>query len=449
MTNRNRILIFGAGFVAKPMVDYLLNHNFEVVIASRTLSKAKKLVDNHLNGKAVAFDITKSGDQLEELIIKSDLIVSLLPYSYHVKIAKICILHSKHMVTTSYVSNEMKTLDTRAKKQNITILNEIGVDPGIDHMSAMRIIDRVKANNGKILSFKSNTGGLPAPEANTNPFGYKFSWSPRGVVLAARNPARYKKNGKIIKIKVGSLFKSENIGRINITHDNLGEFQYYANRDSLKYMEIYNLPHVETMYRGTLRNIGWCETWDFMYSIGYLDLDTLEDIKGMTYAQLLAKLIGVKGEDLPSEISQKYNLSIEDETISRIKWLGLLDKKLIPDNHKNLSPFDVLVYVLNQKLSYSEGERDMIVMIHDFLTEYPDGKKEHITSALIQYGIPNGDSSMARTVSLPAAISCRLILENKITQRGVIIPTTPNLYNPILDELKTIGIEMIEEFTFL
>lgn len=440
-----RVLIFGAGLVSKPMVDYLLHNKYEVWVASRTVSKAEKLVKNNDLGKAIAFDITKDESKLGELISKVDLVVSLLPFLYHVKVAKSCIDNKKHMVTTSYVSDEMKALNKEAIDAGIIILNEIGVDPGIDHMSAMKIIDNVKAKGGKVTSFKSYCGGLPAPDSNTNPFGYKFSWSPRGVVLAGRNPGLWKKDGKIIDIKQGTLFKEENLDVLNISKDDLGDLEVYANRDSLKYIDLYGLGDIKTMFRGTLRNSGWCRTWDKITDLGYLDIKERSDIKGLTYAGLLKLLGEVSGDKLKQEIANKMGLSEEDDIIERMDWLGLFSNDTIPIESVKISPLDVLANILEEKLQYADGERDMLVMMHDFLAEYPDGKKERITSIMVDYGTPNGDTSMSRTVSLPAAIASNMILQNKISKLGVVIPTIPEIYNAVLEELETMNIKLEEE----
>lgn len=439
-----KVLIFGAGLVSKPMVDYLLKNNFEVWVASRTVSKAENLVRGKDLGKAIAFDITKEEDKLDDLVPQVDLVVSLLPYIYHVKVAKACIRHKKHMVTASYVSEEMKALDEEAKQAGIIILNEIGVDPGIDHMSAMKIIDTVKSKGGKVSSFKSYCGGLPAPESNTNPFGYKFSWSPRGVVLAGMNSGVWRNKGKKIDIKQGTLFKEDNLDTLKVDKDNLGEFEVYPNRDSLQYIDLYGLDGIETMFRGTLRNPGWCRTWDKMTDLGYLDLEEKPDIKGKTYAEFVKSLAQVPGDDLKKEVAEKMGLDETDDIIQRMDWLGLFSDEVIPVKGNKISPLDVLANILDAKLQYKEGERDMLVMVHDFLVEYPTGRTERIKSTMVDYGLPNSDSSMSRTVSLPAAIASRMILEGKIRYRGVTIPTKKDIYEPVLSELEQLNIKLEE-----
>jgi len=278
------VLILGAGLVSKPLVKYLLdNPIFSVTMASRTKQKADKIIDNHRYGKAVELNVDDN-DLLEKLISVSDIVVSLLPYNYHVKVAKICIKYSKHLVTTSYVSNEMKSLNNEAKKAGIIILNECGLDPGIDHMSAMRVIHEVEKNKGKVISFKSSTGALPSFEANNNPFGYKFSWSPRGVLLASRNSARWLENGKEINVPGEKLFENYYLQDI----PDVGTFENYPNRDSIPYKDIYGLKDAETVYRGTYRFPGWCETMRKIVEIGWLNDKSPQGFNGKTSPSVLA-----------------------------------------------------------------------------------------------------------------------------------------------------------------
>lgn len=432
-----KVLVLGAGLVARPLVEYLLfEGGFKVKVASRTVSKAKDLIGTHPNGEALTLDVTNE-KALETQIPEADLTVSLVPYTHHVTVANVCIKHRKPMVTTSYVSEAMRALDGKAKEAGVILLNEIGVDPGIDHMSAMKIIHEIQNNGGKVTSFYSYCGGLPAPEANTNPFGYKFSWSPRGVVLAARNNARYLKDDKIIEIPGKDLFDHH----WNINVENLGDFEAYPNRDSLEYIELYGLKGISSMYRGTLRNIGWCKTWKKIADLGFLDDEKKYDFGKMTYAQFLEKLIG-QSSDLKESLSKKLNLDTNDDVIKRIEWLGLLDDKT--PSLKEGSALDLLVSLLMEKLQYAKGERDMVIMRHEFIGEYKD-RKEKTTSTLVDYGVPNGDSSMSRTVGLPAAIGARLILQGKINLKGVHIPVLPEVYEPVMAELEKKGIRFTEK----
>lgn len=434
-----KILILGAGLVARPLVRYLLDQpDFEVEVASRTVSKAIKLINSHPKGEAKELNL-KDEEGLKERISKADLVISMVPYSFHPKVAKYCIDYQKHMVTTSYVSEVMKNLDEEVKRAGIIILNEVGLDPGIDHMEAMRIIHEVEENGGKILSFTSYCGGLPAPEANTNPFGYKFSWSPIGVLLAGKNSAQFLKDGQQVFIPPENLF--ENYSIIHI--EELGEFEGYPNRNSLPYSELYGIESTNTMLRGTLRNKGWCATMKKMVDLGLLD-EREEDWTGLTYKDFLRNLMNEPSDmDLKKALSSHLNIDEDSDIFSRFEWLGLLSDDPLPVTKG--SALDILGAKMLEKLQYEEGERDMIILQHIFIVAYKDGKKEKITSTLIDFGIPNGDTSMARTVGLPAAISTRLILEEKIKRTGVVIPITPEIYTPILNELKEVGIAFKEK----
>jgi len=434
-----KILILGAGLVARPLVRYLLDQpDFEVEVASRTVSKAVKLIDNHPQGKASELNL-KNEEGLKDEISKADLVISMVPYTFHPIVAKYCIDFKKHMVTTSYVSEVMKNLDAEAKNAGILILNEVGLDPGIDHMEAMRIIHEVEEKGGEILSFTSYCGGLPAPEANTNPFGYKFSWSPTGVLLAGKNSAQYLMDGQQIFIPPQDLF--DNYQMINI--EGLGEFEGYPNRDSLPYIELYGIKSTKTMLRGTLRNKGWCSTIKKIVDLGLLEEEE-KDWTGLTYKDFLRKLMNDPAEeDIKKALSAHLNIEENSDIIQRFEWLGLLSDERLPSEKD--SSLNILGAKMLEKLQYEEGERDMIILKHQFIASYPGDKKEKITSTLIDFGIPRGDSSMARTVGLPAAISTRLILEGKIEETGVHIPVTPEIYIPLLQELKELDIVFKEK----
>jgi saccharopine dehydrogenase (NADP+, L-glutamate forming) len=429
------VLVLGAGLVTRPLVNYLLDKGFKLTVASRTVSKAEALVGGHPNGVALELNV-KDDAALEKLVTESDLVISLLPYTYHVKVAELCIKHSKHFVSTSYVSKEMASLDGPAKDAGVILLNEIGLDPGIDHMSAMKIIDYVHGSGGKVKHFRSYCGGLPAPEANDNPYGYKFSWSPIGVLLAGTNDARFKEDGKIVEIPGAELFDHYKL----LTVDGLGEFEGYANRDSVPYIETYGIPETETMFRGTYRNIGWCPTLKAIADLGFFDKEE-RDYAGTTLADYARSYIGGAGE-LAADTAAKLGIDAEDEIIGRIEWLGLFSDEPVPIEKGN--SLEVFAALMNEKMSYRPGERDMIVLTHEFFAELPDGEKR-ITSTLIDYGIPDGDSAMARTVSLPAAIGARMILDGKITRPGVSIPVSADIYEPVLAELEELGIECVEK----
>jgi saccharopine dehydrogenase-like NADP-dependent oxidoreductase len=437
------VLVLGAGMVSRPLVRYLLDQpGFSVTMASRTVSKAERIIKGHPDGAAYVLDV-HDDKKMEEFVKDADLTVSLLPYTFHVKVAELCLKHGKHLVTTSYVSDTMRALDEPAQKAGILLLNECGLDPGIDHMSAMRIIHDVEVNEGKIMSFRSTTGALPAHEANTNPFGYKFSWSPQGVLLASRNAARWLENGQEVAIPGESLFEHYTIQDV----PGVGSFENYPNRDSIPYKEIYGLKDAQTIYRGTFRMTGWCETLRKIVSLGWLNDDPVKGFNGNTYGDLTRHLIDAQSdEDLISATARYLNLEPYSAVIKRLEWLGLFSSKQLPQDKNN--PLDYLNVLTSEKMSLEKGERDMIVMFHELIAVYPS-KKEYISSLLVDYGISDGDSAIARTVGLPAAIAIKMILNGDISVTGVHIPVIPEIYNPILDELETIDIKFRENTAVL
>jgi saccharopine dehydrogenase (NADP+, L-glutamate forming) len=448
-----KILILGAGLVAKPIVRYLLGKNYFVTLASNTLDRAVQMIGNHPNGTAVYWDASDD-DGLNKLISAHDLTVSLLPYLFHLLVARQCIKHGKNMVTTSYVKPEMKALDQQAKDAGIIILNEIGLDPGIDHMSAMRIIDRIHANEGAVLEFHSICGALPAPEAANNPFRYKFSWSPKGVVMAGNNDAVFLRHGEKVSIPAKDLFKNP----FNVHFPGVGLLDVYPNRDSLVYKEIYGIPEAQTMYRGTFRYKGWCEILDVIKQLNLISNDTF-DMTGMTYADMVAKELlhlktlspdsppqdrTIRGRDIQQQVASFLYIPADCHALEAMKWLGLFDDT--PMNREVESTFEVTSDLMIKKMTLGYEERDMVALQHTFLAGYSDGRKEVIRSRMLDYGSPTTDTSIARTVALPAAIGVEMILSGKIKETGVHIPVIPEIYNPVLDRLETMGIKMIEEY---
>jgi len=435
------VLVLGAGMVAGPLVKYLLNQpDCSVQVATRTVSKAEKLVEGASNGEAVTLDVNDE-TAMGNLVSKADLVVSLIPYTHHVSVAKLCIRHSKHFVSTSYVSPQMKELDVDAKQAGLILLNEVGLDPGIDHMSAMRIIHSIKDSGGEVESFTSFCGGLPAPEANDNPFGYKFSWSPRGVVLAGKREAQFLKDEGIIRVVPDNLFKEYWMADI----EGVGKFESYPNGNSLPYIETYDIQSTKTLLRGTYRYPGWCDTWVAIKKLNFLD-ETERNLDNLTFAELTASLCNGKAETTRSDVSKMLRIPEDSEVMGRLEWLGLFSDEKLPVEKG--SPLDVLAARLLEKLQYKPGERDMIALRHEFIAGYED-RKEKVTSTFVGYGEAGGMTAMAKTVALPAAIASRMILENKITERGVHIPVRPDIYEPILNELEKVDISFKEETTKL
>eukprot|EP00163_Fabomonas_tropica_P028688 TRINITY_DN5895_c0_g1_i1.p1 TRINITY_DN5895_c0_g1~~TRINITY_DN5895_c0_g1_i1.p1 ORF type:complete len:343 (-),score=104.35 TRINITY_DN5895_c0_g1_i1:228-1256(-) len=337
----------------------------------------------------------------------------------------------------------MQALDAEFKAIGKVCFNECGVDPGLDHMSAKKIIDEAHARGGKVLEFTSFCGGLPAPEANTNPFGYKLSWSPRGVLLASRNVAKFLKDGQVQEYADKDNFQHIEIQNVpGSKEEGGGDYEAYANRDSTKYIDIYGVPEARTFVRGTYRNVGWCPTLVIVMELGYLSLDK-QDLSGLTFAQLTARLAGAEGtSDVKKAVADKCGVAVDSAEISRLEWVGIFSDSPIPAGTDTY--LDALTSLMDGKLQFAEGERDMIVMQHKFLIEYAD-HSERVSSSLIAFGIPGDDTAMGRTVSLPAAISVAKILSGEIKTPGVHRPVIPELYNPILDEVsKDYGITFVE-----
>jgi len=434
-----KVLILGAGLVARPIVRHLLESGIELTLASNTPDHALEILEGHPLGKSVYW--TDDNEVLlNEMVMNNDLVVSLLPYVFHVKVAKCCIAHQKNMVTTSYVSPEMKALDHEAKQAGIIILNELGLDPGLDHMGAKRIIDYVHEKGGKIEEFYSFCGALAAPEALNNPFNYRFSWSPRGVVLAAKNGAKYLENGQITTIPEIDLFKDVRL----IDFPGIGEVEVYPNRDSLSYVDLYGIAEVKSLMRGTIRFRGWCEIWDIIKRANLLSAEEM-DVSDKTYAVFMSEMMnsGLK-TDIRHRFANAMNIAVDSKIVEALDWLGLFSEKLI--RKQKTTPFDVLADLMIPRMLLGKEERDMVLMIHLFQVSYRDGSREVIRSKMLDYGIKGGDTSIARTVSLPAAIGVKMILENKIKAKGVHIPVIKEIYDPILTELKDLHIEMEEEF---
>jgi len=432
-----KVLVLGAGLVARPLVRYLLDKGYDVTCASRTVAKAEALVAGHAHGRAFPLDLSDER-KLVEFIKATDLAISLVPPPLHPVVARHCLQNGKNMVTTSYVSPEMAALDQEARRRGLVVLNEIGVDPGIDHMSAMRIIDDVKRRGGTVIAFKSYCGGLPAPQHNDNPFGYKFSWAPRGVLMASRNGAQYLLDGRKVVIEPLRLFRDMHV----LPVPGLGDFEAYPNRDSISYQSVYGLEGIPTLYRGTLRNMGWCDCIYNYRQQGLLELDEVA-VQGRTYAELMRDHLGARrGEDLRAAFARKAGLPVDSLPAWNLHWLGMFSDRKVKGEKTTM--LDAMGDLMFEKLAFQPGELDMIVLVHHFQAAFPDGHKEHITSQLIDFGIPGGDSSMSRTVSLPAAIGAHMVLTGAITEKGVLRPVLPGIYKPVLDELETLQIKCQE-----
>ena len=434
-----KILVLGAGLVARPAVQFLLDlPEVAVLVADQEMEKAQEIVGDHSRGIAIQLDVSDSA-RLHNMVADADLVISLLPWTFHPRVAGLCLELNKHMVTASYVKEEMRALDADVRAKGLIFLNEVGVDPGLDHMSAMQIIDQVRADGGRVDSFFSYCGGLPALESNNNPLGYKFSWSPEGAMLAATNDGRYMEHGKVIEVPGSQLFEHYWLKSV----PGAGVFEAYVNRDALPYREIYGLEGAIGMYRGTLRNVGYCETWDFIKKLGLLNQKMMFDFDEMTPREVLTNILRCgPGEDLRAAIAAFLKIPVHSLTIKKLEWLGLLsDRKL---KLGTVSVFDMFAHTLKNRLVYGEGEMDLLVMHHEFEVLYPEQPRQRIQSTLIDSGIPGGDTSMSRTVGFPVGIAAGLIVSGKLDLTGVQIPVHPQIYEPILAECEKKNIRFLE-----
>jgi saccharopine dehydrogenase-like NADP-dependent oxidoreductase len=433
-----QILILGAGLVARPAVRYLLEKgDVQVILADQAVKKAEAIIDGHANGRAVHLDV-EDAKALDRHVSVADIVVSLLPWTLHPRIAAICLAHRTHLVTASYVKEEMQALDARAREKGLIFLNEVGVDPGLDHMSAMQIIDTVRRDGGRIDSFFSYCGGLPALENNNNPLGYKFSWSPEGAMLAATNDGRYMEHGQVIDVPGDRLFRHYWLKSI----PGAGVFEAYVNRDALPYLKIYGIEDAAGMYRGTLRNVGYCETWNSIKQLGLLNQKMMFDFDAVTPREVICNIVNCKEEDVREGVAAYLNIPAYALTLKKLEWLGLLSDRRLKIG--TASVFDMFAHTLKHRLVYDDGEMDLLVMHHEFEAIYPGLPRQRIQSTLTDCGIPDGDSSMSRTVGYPVGIAAGLLADEKITLTGVLRPVHSQIYEPILEQCRRLGIRFNE-----
>ena len=437
------ILVIGAGRSAVTLIKYLLDYsvdnNWQVTVADFSKDLAEEAVAMHANGKAIFFDV-KDEKQREKEIANSNIVISMLPASMHITVARDCVRLKKDLVTASYVSNEIADLDESAKQAGVLLLNEIGLDPGIDHMSAMQVIDNIKTKGGVVTSFKSFCGGLVHPDYDNNPWNYKFTWNPRNVVLAGQGTAQYIEKGQYKYIPYTKLFERTQ----NMKVLDAGEFEGYANRDSLSYRKHYGLDTISTLFRGTLRRKGYSEAWNIFVQLGMTD-DTyiLEESYNMTNRDFINMFLPFDSElTVEEKFCKEFNLTNESVIYQKIYWLGLFadDKAGI----KNASPAQLLQAILENKWTLGVKDKDMIVMQHQFEYIHHNQNKK-LTSSLVVYGKNPRYTAMSKTVGLPVAIAAKLILNKEIKLAGVKIPTTKEIYIPVLKELSKNGIDFFEE----
>jgi saccharopine dehydrogenase-like NADP-dependent oxidoreductase len=437
-----KILILGAGRSSSSLINYLLEKaakGWEVTVGDFSENLATEKVGNFPQGKAIRFDIHDEAASTWA-VGQADVVVSLMPAHLHAIVAKICLQLRKHLLNASYVTEEMKSFDEEARSKDLLFLNECGLDPGIDHMSAMQVIDRIKASGGRVVSFESFTGGLIAPETDPeNPWRYKFTWNPRNVVMAGQGTARYLQDGSFKYIPYQQLFQ-----RItHVTVPGFGEYEGYANRDSLKYLQTYGLQDISTMLRGTLRNKGYCGAWNVLVQLGCCDDSYLmERVDTLTHRGFLNSFLD-NGDDesLEKKISTTFGLSLSGEEMKRLQWSGLFTDELV--GLKQGSPAHILEHILMKKWQLSDGDKDFIVMWHRFIYEH-NGEKKEIQSYLTATGKDEIDTAMAKTVGLPLAIATELLIEGRISSRGVVIPTVKEIYEPVLETLRKFDIRFTE-----
>ena len=439
------ILIIGAGRSASSLIQYLLNKSnqeqLHLTIADIALELAQRKTNNHPNATAIAIDISNE-NQRKAAIEKADIVISMLPAHLHIEVAKDCIVYKKHLVTASYISDAMQELDAAAKENNLVFMNEIGLDPGIDHMSAMKTIDEIRDKGGKMILFESFCGGLVAPESDTNLWNYKFTWAPRNVVLAGQGgAAKFIQEGTYKYIPYHKLFSRTEFMEV----ENYGRFEAYANRDSLKYRSIYGLDNVLTLYRGTLRRVGYSKAWNMFVQLGMTDDSyTMDDSETMNYRQFTNSFLPYHPTD-SVEIKTRLILKIDQDDVM---WDKLLELDIFNSNKivglKNATPAQILEKILSDSWTLQPNDKDMIVMYHKFGFEI-NGEKRQIDAKMVCLGDDQTYTAMAKTVGLPVAIATLLILNGKITTPGVQLPIKKEVYLPILSELEQFGVVFNEK----
>jgi len=440
-----KILVIGSGKSASYLIKYLLDKSDQedllIIVGDINFTHAKKLIGDHKNAQAIVLDVFDKQSR-ENAIQNADIIVSMLPARFHIEVAKDCICFNKNMVTASYITEEMQKLDKAARDKGLIFMNEIGVDPGIDHMSAMKVIEDIRAKGGNIILFESFTGGLVAPESDNNLWNYKFTWNPRNVVLAGQGgAAKFLQENKFKYIPYNRLFRRTEFLEV----EGYGRFEAYANRDSLKYQSVYGLDHAETLYRGTMRRVGFSRAWNIFVQLGMTDDSyTIDDSKNMSYRDFVNAFLPYSPTD-SVQLKFRHALKIDQDDIvwDKLEELDIFnDKKMV--ELKKATPAQILQKILMDKWTLDENDKDMIVMYHKFGYEL-DGKKYQIDASMVTIGEDQVYTAMAKTVGLPVAMATLAILNEEITTPGVQIPISKEVYEPILKELKEYGITFKEK----
>jgi len=436
------VLVLGAGLSSTSLIKYFLDHagnGWKVRVGDIKLENALSGIGDHSAGEGFRFDV-HNPEQLGKEIGQAGIVISLLPSRMHHLVAQACVEAGKNMVTASYLSPVIKALDEAARKKGIILMNECGVDPGIDHMSAMQMIGKINEEGGELLAFESNTGGLVAPGFENNPWQYKFTWNPRNVVLAGRDGARFLHNGKFKYIPHHKVFRRIEI----ISIPGLGSFEVYGNRDSLSYRETYGLHNLKTMFRGTIRRPGFCEAWDIFVQLGATDDSyIMENTENMTFREFINSFMAFETEiPVETKLARYLGFKENSEMMDRLRWLGIFDDRKI--GVPGLSPARVLQKILEEKWKLDPDDKDMIVMQHQFDFRL-EGQHIKRYANLVFIGQDTTHTAMSMTVGLPLAITARLILEGHYRETGVQLPIHPDIYNPVLKELEDYGMRFEEE----
>jgi saccharopine dehydrogenase (NADP+, L-glutamate forming) len=439
------ILVIGAGRTSSSLINYLLDKSAEfgwlITIADQSLELAEQKAANHPRAKAIQFNVMDN-EQRSLFIGKADIVISLLPETLHVHLVKDCIKHRVNLVSASYVSPEMASFNDEAASAGLVFLNEMGLDPGIDHMETMKLLAKVKAKGGKLISLRSFGGGLVAPDSDDNPWGYKITWNPMNVVMAGVASARYVKDEKLKIVPYNRLFRDVSIVEV----PGLGKFESYPNRDSIKYRRIYNIPRIPNVFRGSIRKIGFCKAWNALVQIGLTDNRYLvPDSNKFKYSEWLSFYLDKKnGISVKQALMDFLNEPEDSDVLKKIEWLGLLsDEKIMLTD---VSPAEILLDLLKRKWKFTEKDRDMVILQTEVEYEI-ENRIEKIVSSLVVYGEPGYNTAMAATVGLPLGVGAKLILNNSVKEKGVIIPTHADIYKPALKELAEHGIKPTEFVT--
>ena len=439
------ILIIGAGRSTTSLIRYLIekssSENLFITIGDISLESAQKLTKNHPNAKGILLDVFNK-KQREEAVKAVDIVISMLPARFHIEVAKDCVTYEKNLVTASYISDEMQALNKEVVEKGLVFMNEIGVDPGIDHMSAMQVIDTIRDKGGKLILFESFTGGLIAPESDDNLWNYKFTWNPRNVVLAGQGgAAEFLQEGLHKYIPYNRLFRRTELIKIK----GYGEFEVYANRNSLKYQKVYGFKDILTLYRGTIRRVGFSRAWNIFVQLGMTDDSyTIPNSENLSYREYVNLFLPYSPTD-SIELKLRHNLKIDQDDLiwKKLKEIDIFNSKKYLEI-KNATPAQALQKILMEKWALAKDDKDMIVMYHKFGYEL-NGKNYQIDSSMVTVGEDQTYTAMSKTVGLPVAIAALKILNKTITTPGVLRPIDKEVYKPILKELETYGVEFNEE----